>query len=83
MAGRIAAVVGFLLLAGMAALILVSGLIMPYWAVGALAVVWVVALAMALKWRSRGGIVLGIGFGLVVAWLAVAWAGEAFLDWTA
>ncbi len=80
---RVAVVVGFLLHVAFGALVLVSGLIMPTWAVGALGVVWVVALAAVIRWRSRPALVLGIPLVLLAIWVIMLWAGDSFLDWTA
>ncbi|HJP64789.1 MAG TPA: hypothetical protein VKA30_00635 [Actinomycetota bacterium] len=80
---KAALALGFALLAGMGALILVSGLIMPLWAVAALAALWILAVVAAILWRGRPGSVLAIPFALFAVWLAAAWAGDRFLDWTA
>jgi hypothetical protein len=76
-------VVGFLLLGAMGLLVLVSGLIMPIWAVLALGVLWLVAVGVAIRWRSRPSIVLAVPFAMLGIWLAAAWLGDRFLDWTA
>jgi hypothetical protein len=82
-AGRVAVFGGFVLLVAVGALIAVSGLIMPYWAVGSLAVIWLVALVTAIQLRARPGAVLALPFVLMAIWVIAAWAGERFLDWTA
>lgn len=76
-------VAGFLLLGAVGLLVLVSGLIMPIWAVLALGAVWLVAVAVAIRWRSRPSIVLSVPFAMLGIWLATAWLGDRFLDWTA
>jgi hypothetical protein len=76
-------IVGFVLHAAMGALILVSGLIMPLWAVGVLATLWVVALIAAIRWRGRPARVFAVPVVMLAVWLGVAWAGDRFLDWTA
>ena len=82
-AERLAVIPGFVLLVAMGAVILVSGLIMPYWAVAALGVVWIVAVAAAITWRARPLRVLVVPFVLLAIWAATAWAGDRFLNWTA
>jgi hypothetical protein len=81
--GRIAVVAGFVLQLAMGAVILVSGLIMPIWAVAVLGAVWVLATVHQVRSRTRPGMVLAIPFALLAVWLLSAWAGDAFLDWTA
>ena len=76
-------VVGFVLLLGAGVLVLVSGLIMPVWAVIALGVLWVVGLVIALRWRRTPAVVLAVPLAMIAIWGATAWAGETLLDWTA
>jgi hypothetical protein len=80
---RIAVILGFVLLAADGLLVLVSGLIMPYWAVGVLAAVWLGAVTVAIRGRARPGLVLATPFVFLALWAAAAWGGDAFLDWTA
>ena len=82
-ASRLAVIGGFVLLVLVGALIVVSGLIMPYWAVGVLALAWVGALVIAFQLRERPAAVLVIPFVLLAIWALSAWAGDRFLDWTA
>lgn len=74
---------GFLLHLAMGVLILVSGLIMPVWAVVVLGVVWLVALVFVFQARDRPFIVLVVPVAMLGIWLATAWLGETLLDWTA
>jgi hypothetical protein len=76
-------IIGFFLHVAMGALILVSGLIMPLWAVAVLAGLWVVALVAAIRWRARPGRVVALPVIMFATWLGAAWAGDHFLDWTA
>jgi hypothetical protein len=76
-------VVGFILEFGVGILILVSGLIMPIWAVIALGVVWLVGLIVAIRWRTKAAVVLAVPLAMIAIWVATAWVGDALLDWTA
>jgi hypothetical protein len=76
-------VTGFLLHLGVGALVAVSGLIMPAWAVMVLAGLWFVALILAIRWRRRPAFVLLVPFAMIVIWLTTAWVGETFWGWTA
>ena len=80
---RAIVVLGFVLHVAMGVVILVSGLIMPAWAVGVLAALWVVTLVAAIGWRDRPGLVITVPIATFAIWLAAAWAGDRFLDWTA
>jgi hypothetical protein len=80
--GKLAVVAGFALHAAMGVVVLVSGLIMPIWAVGVLAVVWLAALAVAIRWRGRPPLVLLVPFAMLAIWGLTAWLGDTFLDWT-
>jgi hypothetical protein len=82
-AARVAVILGFALHIGMGVLILVSGLIMPYWAVGVLAVIWVIGLIVAIRGRARPSLVLAVPFAMLAIWILAAWGGDRFLDWTA
>jgi len=80
---RVPIVLGFLLHAAVGGAILVSGLIIPLWAVGALALVWLSGLVVAIRSRTRPGVVLAVPFVTLAIVVLTAWAGETFLDWTA
>ncbi|HYU58113.1 MAG TPA: hypothetical protein VEO00_08705 [Actinomycetota bacterium] len=83
MKARPLVVVGIVLQAAVGALVLVSGLIMPIWAVIALGVVWAIGTGLAIRWRRRPSLVLLVPLVVLAIWALAAWAGEAFLDWTA
>jgi hypothetical protein len=74
---------GFVLLLAAGGLVLVSGLIMPAWAVGLLAALWLVAVVFAIRWRRRPAAVFALPIGLLAVWGALAWVGDHFLDWSA
>ncbi len=79
----LALVAGAVLQAGAGMLVAVSGLIMPFWAVGVLAVVWAVGVAVQIRHRHRPLVVLAVPFVVAAIWLLTGTLGEAFLDWTA
>jgi hypothetical protein len=80
--GSIVTVVGFVLYLAAGFPFLFGGLIMPGYAVGILGLVWLAGLLLAIRWRRRRGL-LALPFIVVGIWLAVAWLGDTFLDWTA
>jgi len=82
-ASRLLVVLGFLLHLAVGVIVLFSGLIMPGWAVALLGLLWLVALAVAIRWRSRPPVVVLVPFVMLAVWLLTAWAGELFLGWTA
>jgi hypothetical protein len=82
-AARVAVVAGLVLHGVVGAWVLLGQLIMPLWAVGALAVVWAVGLVLAIRWRGRPALVLLVPLVTLAVWLVTAWLGDAFLDWTA
>jgi hypothetical protein len=82
-AAVVAAVVGFVLHLVVGFWILVGGLIMPGWAVVAMAILWAVALVLAIRWRGKPVLVLAVPVATLAIWFLVAWAGEVFLGWTA
>jgi hypothetical protein len=75
--------IGFILELGVGILVLVSGLIMPVWAVVGLGVLWLLGLVVAIRWRRKPAVVLAVPLAMIAIWAATAWAGEALLDWTA
>lgn len=83
MATRAWVIVGFLLLLAVGILVFVSGLIMPAWAVLALAILWALGLVGAIRWRRKPAVVLAVPFGILAIWLATAWIGDTFWGWTA
>lgn len=80
---QVAMVIGFLLLLGVGYLVLVSGLFMPGGAIVGLAIVWAVALVLAVRWRRRPVVVILIPLVTLGIWLLTAWVGDTFLGWTA
>ena len=81
--GHVAVVAGFALHAVVGAVVISSGLMMPAWAIVALAAVWMVALVAAIRQRDRPLFVFltpVVTFGI---WCLTGWAGETFLGWTA
>lgn len=78
---------GFVGVAGMVAVFFpyaASGLVAPYWAVGALLAVWLVLLVVTCRWfmpHPRRTLLMPLV--AVAVWFAVISAGGAFLDWTA
>jgi len=79
----VAVVVGFLLHLAVGGLVLVSGLIMPAWAVVVLAIVWAGALVVAIRWRARPALVVVVPFVMLAIWVVTAWVGDRLFDWTA
>jgi hypothetical protein len=75
--------IGFVLEVGVGILVLVSGLIMPAWAVVGLGVLWLLGLVAAIRWRRKPAVVLAVPLAMIAIWSATAWAGETLLDWTA
>lgn len=65
------------------ATIAVSGLIMPAWAVGVLAIAWAVGTASIVRWRRRPPLVVAVAVSLWIVWLGLASVGDAWLGWTA
>lgn len=55
----------------------------PWWAIAGLAVVWLVALVLAIGWfTSRPRTVAVIPWVVAVIWLATVVGGARFLDWS-
>jgi hypothetical protein len=78
---------GFVGLSGMVAVFFLyaaSGLVAPWWAVGALLLLWLVMLVMTCRWfvtyPKRTLLMPVIAF---LVWLGAISAGGAFLGWTA
>jgi hypothetical protein len=82
-ASRVAVVAGFVLHGVVGVWVLLGQLIMPLWAVGILAVIWVVGLVLAFRWRARPALILLVLLVTLAIWFVTAWLGETFLDWTA
>lgn len=63
---------------------LVSGLVMPGWAVAALLVIWAGLVVVGVRLaRSGSYAVLAIPIVAAAIWLLALWLGDVFLDWTA
>ena len=55
----------------------------PWWAIAALAVVWLVALVLAISWfGTRPRTVALIPVLVAVVWFATVVGGARFLDWS-
>ena len=81
---RVAPWVGIVLLLPLLIPFLVSGLVMPSWAVIFFVVVWVVLVVLAVYFfRRRPLLVLAIPFAGFVFWLAFWLIGATLFDWTA
>lgn len=75
---------GFALMAPLAWLYLISGLLAPPYAVGILAAIWVLLLIAGIRIRRRRPwLVLAIPFIGLAIWFAVITLGDVFLGWTA
>jgi hypothetical protein len=82
--GRFLAWIGIVGHVAVLFLYVISGLVMPVWAVGVLLVIWAGLLAVAIALlRSRPPWTMVIPVGALAIWLAVVSAGEAWLGWTA
>ena len=72
-------------MAGMAMvlfLILASGAVVPLWAMALLVLVWVLALVQSGRWfMTHPARVVATPMLMIVLWLAVLYAGAAWLDW--
>ncbi|MGN9778003.1 hypothetical protein ACTMS0_19905 [Micromonospora sp. H33] len=84
---RMTRVVGWLGLAAhlvLAFFYAASGLVVPAWALAVLLVIWLVLLAVAIRLlRERPAFVPLVPLAAVLIWLAVVWAGDVWLGWTA
>ena len=68
---------------GVGFVVMVSGLIMPLWAVLALGLVWVVGLVLMIRNRMAPLTVIAVPVLTLGLWALAGWAGERYLDWTA
>ena len=80
---RILVVLGFVAHLGVGFVVMVSGLIMPLWAILALGVVWAVGLVVMIRNRMSPLIVIAVPVLTLGLWALTGWAGERYLDWTA
>lgn len=62
---------------------LLSGLVAPPWAVVGLLSIWIALMFTLIRIRSTGPKTLIVPAGAAAIWLAVLWAGDALLGWTA
>jgi hypothetical protein len=61
-----------------------SGLVAPTWAVAGLLAIWAALLLIGLRLRTRRPVWMLLVPVLDAAiWVAVVWAGDVFLGWTA
>ena len=85
--GLVARVLGWLGIVGHVVVLylyLVSGLVVPAWALGVLLAIWVGLLLLAIfLLRTRPAWTLLVPVGAVAIWFAVVSAGDAWLGWTA
>ncbi|MET0883530.1 MAG: hypothetical protein ABWZ13_05200 [Acidimicrobiales bacterium] len=80
---RVLVVLGFVAHLGVGFVVMVSGLIMPLWAILALGVVWAVGLVVMIRNRMSPLIVIAVPVLTLGLWAMTGWAGERYLDWTA
>jgi hypothetical protein len=80
---RLAVVAGFLLHGVVGIFVIASGLMMPAWAIVALAAIWFGALVLAARERHRPLFVLLTPAVMFAIWYLTGWAGETYLGWTA
>ena len=64
-------------------LVFVGGLIMPTWALIVLGSVWLGLLVVMVLKRGQPRWVFAMPLISILLWFAAAFAGDAFLDWTA
>lgn len=74
------AVTGHVLVGG---LIVVSGLVMPPWAVGSMGVLWAIGVVALARWRRRPARMVAVPVGIFGVWMALAVIGDLWLGWTA
>jgi len=79
----VALAAGLVLHGAMGLVVLVSGLIMPIWAVLALGAVWIIGFVVVIRWRAKPSVVLLVPVVMFAIWAFTAWLGDRFLDWTA
>jgi len=79
---RLAVLGGFALHAVVGVFVISSGLLMPAWAIVALAAIWVIGLVVAIRHRHRPVVVLLTPVVTFAIWYLAGWAGETYLGWT-
>jgi hypothetical protein len=76
-------ILGFTLYLVVGYIVLVSGLVMPAYAVIFLGLVWLVGLYLAVRWRKQRNRFLALPFIMFAIVLATAYLGGELLGWTA
>lgn len=76
-------IVGFVLYLTVGYIVLVSGLVMPAYAVVILGLLWLIGLYLAIRWRKQRNRFLALPFIMFALVLATAYLGGEFLGWTA
>lgn len=76
-------ILGFSLYLVVGYIVLVSGLIMPAYAVIILGVIWLIGLYLAVRWRRQRNRFLALPFIMFAIVLATALLGGELLGWTA
>jgi hypothetical protein len=76
-------ILGFVLYLTVGYIVLVSGLVMPAYAVVTLGVIWFVGLYLAVRWRKHRNRFLALPFIMFGIVVATAYLGGQFLGWTA
>ena len=79
---RLALAVGIVLHLAVGVFVLSSGLLMPAWAVVALAALWLGGFVVIYRHRIRPVVAVGVPAAIMALWFVTAWAGETFLGWT-
>jgi hypothetical protein len=65
-------------------LMLVSGLVVPPWAVIAMLVIWAVLLGYGLQtWREKAWVTIGLPLVAFAVWIATLTLGAGLLGWNA
>ena len=80
---RLVVALGFLAHGVVGVFVLSSGLMMPLWAIVALAAFWTAALVAAIRRRDHPLFVLLTPAVTFAVWYLAGWAGETYLGWTA
>jgi hypothetical protein len=81
--GIVVDILGFALYSVVGYIVLVSGLVMPAYAVVLLGLAWLVGLYLAVRWRKQRNRFLALPFIMFAIILATAYLGGELLGWTA
>jgi hypothetical protein len=81
--GIVVDILGFALYSVVGYIVLVSGLVMPAYAVVLLGLAWLVGLYLAVRWRKQRNRFLALPFIMFAVILATAYLGGELLGWTA